>query len=41
MKGNEFKHLPNMATLVRKYQNRWHFCLGRKTRSYYWLGSSA
>jgi hypothetical protein len=35
MKGNQFEHLPNIAAPVRKYQDRWEFCLDRKIRSYY------
>jgi hypothetical protein len=41
MKGNVFMQLESPATLVRKYQIRWQFCLVRKAHSYYWPGESA
>ena len=41
MKHTRFMRLPLAAALVRKYQARWEFCLGRKTHSYHWLGMSA
>ena len=41
MKGNQFMQLPPISALVRKYQARWEFCLGKKTHSYYWRGKAA
>jgi hypothetical protein len=42
MKGNQFKQSPLLiAAPVLKYQDRWEFCLDRKTHSYYWLGRAA
>jgi hypothetical protein len=41
MNGNQFTRFPDVATLVRRYQDRWQFCLDRKTHSYYWLRNSA
>ncbi len=41
MKGNQFMHLARFAALVRKYQARWEFCLGKKTHSYHWRGKAA
>ncbi len=41
MKDNQFMLLPQIETLVRKYQARWEFCLDGKTHSYYWPGRSA
>ena len=41
MNGHPFMHLPHIAAPVRKYQDRWQFCLDRKTHSYYWPGRCA
>ncbi len=41
MNGNQFTWFPDVATLVPRYQDRWQFCLDRKTHSYYWLRNSA
>jgi len=41
MSVNQSAHLPCIAALVRKYQDRWQVCLDGKTHSYYWLEESA
>src|SRR5260370_35676211 len=41
MNGHPFMQLPLIAAPVRKYQDRWQFCLDRKTHTYYWPGRSA
>jgi hypothetical protein len=41
MNGHPFMELPHIAALVRKYQDRWRFCLARKTHAYYRPGRSA
>jgi len=41
MNGNQFMQPPHIAALVRKYQDRWEFCLDRKMHSYYWPGRFA
>jgi len=41
MNAAPFMPFSLIAALVRKYQDRWQFCLDRKTRSYYWPGGSA
>ena len=41
MNGYPFMQLPHIAAPVRKYQDRWQFCLDRKTHTYYWPGRSA
>jgi len=40
MSGNQSAPLPYFATLVRKYQDRWHVCLDGKKHPYYWLEKS-
>jgi hypothetical protein len=37
MNGIQFTQWSHIAALVRKYQDRWQFCLDRKMHSYYWL----
>jgi hypothetical protein len=41
MNGHPFMQLPHITPPVRKYQDRWQFCLDRKTHSYYWPGRCA
>jgi hypothetical protein len=41
MKASLFMQLQRVATLVRKYQARWEFCLDRKAPSYYLRKTSA
>jgi hypothetical protein len=41
MNAAPFMQFSLMAALVRKYQDRWQFCLVSKARSYYWPGGFA